>query len=151
MKLINDIISNLPLVAAFLAWFIAQIIKLFFDIVQNKRLKLSLLVSSGGMPSSHTSSVCALTTIIGIQNGVASHLFAIAFVFSIIVMYDAMGVRRETGKHSEILNNLINDILDYKPEYFQKNLKELVGHTPFQVLCGAILGVITAIILNNIY
>lgn len=151
MKLINDIISNLPLVAAFLAWFIAQIIKLFFDIVQNKRLKLSLLVSSGGMPSSHTSSVCALTTIIGIQNGVPSHLFAIAFVFSIIVMYDAMGVRRETGKHSEILNNLINDILDYKPEYFQKNLKELVGHTPFQVLCGAILGVITAIILNNIY
>ncbi len=151
MKLINDIISNLPLVAAFLAWFIAQIIKLFFDLIQNKRIKLSLLVSSGGMPSSHTSSVCALTTVIGIQNGVASQLFAIAFVFSIIVMYDAMGVRRETGKHSEILNNLINDILDYKPEYFQKNLKELVGHTPFQVLCGAILGVVTAIILNNIY
>lgn len=151
MKVINDILNNLPLVAAFVAWLIAQIIKLFIDMLQNKKFNFSLLVSSGGMPSSHTSSVCALTTAIGIQNGISSQFFAIAFVFSVVVMYDAMGVRRETGKHSEILNNLINDILDYKPEYFQKNLKELVGHTPFQVLCGAILGVITSVIMVNFY
>ena len=151
MRVINDILNNLPLVAAFVAWFVAQIIKIFLDLLQNKKFNFSLLVSSGGMPSSHTSSVCALTTAIGIQNGISSQIFAIAFVFSVVVMYDAMGVRRETGKHSEILNNLINDILDYKPEYFQKNLKELVGHTPFQVLCGVILGVITSVIMVNIY
>ncbi len=151
MKVINDIVANMPLVSAFIAWFAAQAIKFFFEIVQNKKINLSKLISSGGMPSSHSSSVCALTTAIGMQSGVISQMFAISFVFSIIVMYDAMGVRRETGKQAEIINKLIADILDYKPQYFQQNLKELIGHTPFQVLCGAILGIITPVILQNFY
>ncbi len=151
MKILNDIASNLPLVSAFVAWFTAQIIKFITELLQSRKVDFTKLISSGGMPSSHSSSVCALTTAIGMQSGVASTIFAIAFVFSMIVMYDAMGVRRETGKQARILNKLIADILDYKPEYFQKNLKELIGHTPFQVLCGAILGIITPFILKCFY
>lgn len=151
MKILNDIASNMPLVSAFVAYLAAQLIKFFFEIIQNKKINFSKFVSSGGMPSSHSSSVCALTTAIGMLNGITSHIFAVSFVFSIVVMYDAMGVRRETGKQAEIINKLIADILDYKPQYFQQNLKELIGHTPFQVLCGAILGVITPIVLVKFY
>ena len=144
MKFIIDGISNnMPLVSAFGAWFAAQIFKFAVEIIQNKKLDFAKLVSSGGMPSSHSSAVCALTTGVGMLEGISSTSFAISFVRSLLVMYDAMGVRREAGKHSKILNNLIEDLLDYKPEYFQKNLKELIGHTPFQVLCGAILGIVT--------
>ena len=148
MKTIFEGISNnFPLVAAFFGWFTAQIIKFATEIIQNKKFNFKLLVSSGGMPSSHSAAVCALTTGVGILEGISSTYFAVTFVLGLIVMYDAMGVRRETGKHSLILNNLIEDLLDYKPEYFQKNLKELIGHTPFQVLCGAILGVIVPFVM----
>lgn len=148
MKIIFDgIANNMPLVAAFWGWFTAQIIKFVIELFQNKKFDIAKLISSGGMPSSHSSAVCALTTAVGIQEGIPSTLFAISFVLSLIVMYDAMGVRREAGKHSQILNKLIEDLLEYKPEYFQKNLKELIGHTPFQVLCGAILGVIVPFVM----
>ena len=145
--IINDISQNFPLVAAFWAWFIAQIIKFTTEFIQNRKINFEKLIASGGMPSSHSSAVCALTTAVGITEGISSTYFAISLVLSLIVMYDAMGVRRETGKHSTILNKLIEDLLDYKPEYFQKNLKELIGHTPFQVLCGAILGIIVPYIM----
>ena len=149
--IIDDISNNMPLVSAFWAWFAAQLIKFTFEIIQNKKFDFAKLVSSGGMPSSHSSAVCALTTGVGMLEGISSTAFAISFVLSLIVMYDAMGVRREAGKHSKILNSLIEDLLDYKPEYFQKNLKELIGHTPFQVLCGAVLGVITPFIIQSLF
>ena len=98
------------------------------------------------MPSSHSSSVCALTTAIGLSLGVESATFAIAFVVSFIVMYDAAGVRRAAGEHAKLLNIIVKDIFEGKP-IPSKEFKELIGHTPLQVFCGAILGVFTSIVI----
>ncbi len=151
MNYFKEILYNFPLISAIFGWFLAQLIKFIIELAECKKPDFSLFVSSGGMPSSHSSSVCALATAIAIEYGFSSPLFSIAFILGLIVMYDAMGVRRETGKQAEILNNLVKDIMDYKPEYFQKDLKELIGHTPFQVLCGAFLGVLTPFIVQLFY
>lgn len=141
---VMQLIGNYPLAASFIAWLIAQTIKFIREMVSCGKVDFHKLIASGGMPSSHSSSMVGLTTAIALQEGLASPLFALSCVLSIIVMYDAAGVRRQTGEQSRVLNNLINDLLDDKPEYFQKNLKELVGHTPFQVFCGAVLGIVVA-------
>ena len=135
----NDII-----IAAFTAWFIAQAIKIIINLISNKTLNLGLITSSGGMPSSHTSTVIAMTTSVGIIEGIDSTFFAIACILSVIVMYDALGVRRQAGKHAQIINILTKDTDN------STKLKELVGHKPIEVLCGAILGILVAYILTVI-
>jgi len=132
------------LLVPILSWLSVQLIKFITDIIKNKRINLKVLVASGGMPSSHSSVVTSLMTLIGINEGFDSILFAISFVFGLIVMYDAAGVRRAAGKQAGILNQLIysNQV---KIDTNEK-LKELIGHTPKQVFVGALWGIALGII-----
>ena len=110
------------------------------------------LYGSGGMPSSHSSTVCALTTSAAYCYGLGSAEFAISFVLAAVVMYDAMGVRRETGKQAKLLNLIMEqDFFKFDNELFQKRLKEFVGHTPLQVAAGAVLGIVLAVIMEYLY
>lgn len=127
-----------------LAWVSVQFIKFITDVIKNKKVNIKILVASGGMPSSHSSVVTSLMTLIGLNEGFNSVLFAIAFVFGLIVMYDAAGVRRAAGKQAGILNQLIysNQVKINTNE----KLKELIGHTPKQVFVGALWGIALGII-----
>ena len=123
-------------------WTVAQVLKTIIDVVLNRSFNPERLVGSGGMPSSHSATVCALTTASGLEYGVGSFEFAISFVIAMVVMYDAMGVRRETGKQARLLNSLFSEnILNLDGFIIQEKLKEYVGHTPVQVAAGAILGI----------
>ena len=145
MNYINDLFHNYVLMTAIIGWFTAQVIKTTIDFAINKKLTLERLVGSGGMPSCHSATVCALSTACAIEHGLASTEFALAAILAIIVMYDARGVRRETGNQAEVLNEIIDFLKNSSPEslkFTQENLKELIGHTPLQVLFGAIFGII---------
>jgi len=122
------------------AWFTVQIFKLLSDAVIHRRINFKRFVETGGMPSSHSAVVASLMTAIGLSEGFSSPMFAISFVFSFIVMYDAAGVRRAAGKQAQILNQLINS-KQVKVDTNEK-LKELLGHTPIQVFVGAIYGIV---------
>ncbi|MBO0689701.1 MAG: divergent PAP2 family protein [Candidatus Dormibacteraeota bacterium] len=128
------------LLPALLAWAIAQAIKLLLTSVRQRRLYLRALADTGGMPSSHSAIVMGLTTAVGRYDGLSSATFAIALIFSIVVMYDAQGVRRAAGRQAEVLNRLIEDVFAQRG-LREERLRELIGHTPFQVLVGAALGV----------
>lgn len=132
--------------SAVMGWLTAQVLKVIIYAIINREFKLERFVGSGGMPSSHSATVCALVTATILQYGTSSFEFAIAGVFAIIVMYDARGVRLETGKQAEAINQLFELLTDQKVEPVVK-LKELVGHTPLQVLVGGILGVIVALLM----
>ena len=149
---IEQLLSNYPLMSAVLAWFVAQVIKTAIDAYFNKGINWERMTGSGGMPSSHSSTVVSLAIATGISYGVDSTLFAIALIFAIVVMYDATGVRRETGKQAVILNRLLLDNpFSWTGKEFEKKLKEYVGHSPFQVLMGAILGILIAVIMAYVY
>ncbi len=131
--------------AACLAWLIAQAIKTAIDLVLYRSFNPERLVGSGGMPSSHSATVCALCAMALFQYGAGSFQFAFTFILAMVVMYDAAGVRRETGKQAVVLNRLLMDNpFPWKDEVLDQKLKELVGHTPLQVAAGAILGVAVA-------
>lgn len=148
----EQLLSNYPLMSAVLAWFVAQVIKTAIDAYFNKGINWERMTGSGGMPSSHSSTVVSLAIATGISYGVDSTLFAIALIFAIVVMYDATGVRRETGKQAVILNRLLLDnSFSWTGKEFEKKLKEYVGHNPFQVLMGAILGIFIAVIMAYVY
>ena len=148
----EQLLSNYPLMSAVLAWFVAQDIKTAIDAYFNKGINWERMTGSGGMPSSHSSTVVSLAIATGISYGVDSTLFAIALIFAIVVMYDATGVRRETGKQAVILNRLLLDNpFSWTGKEFEKKLKEYVGHSPFQVLMGAILGILIAVIMAYVY
>lgn len=148
----NEVLSNQVLVSAVTGWLTAQVLKTIIDCTLNKSFNAERLVGSGGMPSSHSATVCALTTSAGICFGAASFEFAVSFVLSMIVMYDAIGVRRETGKQAKLLNTiLLENPLKLSGEVIQEKLKEYVGHTPLQVIAGAFLGVGLALFINTMY
>ena len=148
----EQLLSNYPLMSAVLAWFVAQVIKTAIDAYFNKGINWERMTGSGGMPSSHSSTVVSLAIATGVSYGVDSTLFAIALIFAIVVMYDATGVRRETGKQAVILNRLLLDNpFSWTGKEFEKKLKEYVGHSPFQVLMGAILGILIAVIMAYVY
>ena len=148
----EQLLSNYPLMSAVLAWFVAQVIKTAIDAYFNKGINWERMTGSGGMPSSHSSTVVSLAIATGISYGVDSTLFAISLIFAIVVMYDATGVRRETGKQAVILNRLLLDNpFSWTGKEFEKKLKEYVGHSPFQVLMGAILGILIAVIMAYVY
>lgn len=138
--------SNKVLMACIIAWFIAQTLKIVLTYYATKRIDLTRLVGSGGMPSSHTAAVMALSTSIGRMYGWDSPIFAVSLCFALVVMYDAAGVRRAAGNQAKILNLIIEDIAHNKPLENEK-LKELIGHTPKEVLAGAILGIVVANIM----
>lgn len=129
-----------------IAWALAQAIKVITDSVQHRRFDLRRLASSGGMPSSHTALVLSLTTVIGSRRGVASPEFAISAVFSSVVMYDATGVRRAAGKQARVLNRIIDDLF-HQEGLKEDRLRELIGHTPVEVVAGALLGVLVSLFI----
>ncbi len=132
--------ANRVLVVPAGAWAVAQILKVLVYLATEHRLNLRLLVSAGGMPSSHAALVAGLATAVAIQHGVSSTYFAIAVVFATIVMYDAAGVRRAVGIQARLLNQMMEELFSGHP-ISQTRLRELIGHTPFQVLVGAALGI----------
>lgn len=142
---ISRIFGNQVLTVTFFGWFIAQLLKVIFVLISTKSLDLSRFVGSGGMPSSHSSLVTSMTTAIGITEGFGSAIFALAFGVSCIIMYDAAGVRYAVGKQAKLLNQIISDIQEHK--FREEKLKELIGHTPKEVIAGGILGVFIAIIM----
>ena len=127
-----------------MAWLIAQTIKAAIGVVQEKRFNFKWFVGSGGMPSSHAATVSALATAVGLTYGFASPLFAITFFLAFIIMFDAQGVRRQSGHQAEALNQIIEDIYLNKGIQ-QERLKELLGHTPVQVFIGAAIGILAAL------
>lgn len=148
----EKIFSNELLISAVVGWVIAQALKTIIDCALNKNFSPERLVGSGGMPSSHSATVCGLATSAWICYGPESFEFAICFVLASVVMYDAIGVRQETGKQAKLLNLIMEqDLFKMNNEQIQKKLKEFVGHTPLQVLAGAILGVLLALLVHQSY
>lgn len=149
----ENLFHNIVFISAASGWLIAQILKTFIHMFFAKKFVAERLIGSGGMPSSHSATVCALSTSACMIYGVESFEFAISLILSLIVMYDAMGVRRETG----IQAKLINEMMDAFAEMGNNNLspdeklKEFVGHTPLQVLAGAILGILIAFFICTIF
>jgi uncharacterized protein len=141
MQDIGDILDNRVLLVALVACLIAQALKLVIELVKNRKLNVNVLVNTGGMPSAHSALVTALAAGIGQTAGWASPEFAIAVVFAIIVMYDAAGVRQAAGKQARILNQMIDELFREHPEFHEDRLKELLGHTPVQVIVGSALGI----------
>lgn len=144
MKLL-DIFKNDVLMVSFSAWLIAQLIKIIVNAIINKTFSLERLFGDGGMPSGHSATVTAAALMIGLHQGFASPLFGLAFIVAIIVMHDACGVRYETGKHANSINNIINILNEYIQENNNKikeeKFKTLVGHTHLQVFFGALTGI----------
>lgn len=138
-------LTNKVAQTTFIAWFLAQSFKVMIGVINEKRFNFKWFVGTGGMPSSHSAGVTALATSVGIQDGVGSSLFVATLLFTIIVICDAQGVRRSTGQQAEILNKIMDDI--YRKKNIQEDrLKELVGHTPIQVLAGICVGLGVALV-----
>ena len=149
MNFIRELFGNKILISAVLGWFFAELIKIIINCFQArslKNIKFSNLFASGGMPSSHSAAVCALSTAIAIMHGVCSPYFAIAATFSGIIMYDAGGVRKEAGEQAKALNMIMRDLFSGNSDYTHKAFKELIGHTKTQVFVGALLGIAVAFV-----
>ncbi|MBK4730334.1 divergent PAP2 family protein [Oxynema sp. CENA135] len=142
MQEFGNIIDNRVLLVATLACIIAQAIKLAIHSIRYRKLNFRVLVETGGMPSAHSALVTALAAGIGQTVGWNSTEFALATIFAVIVMYDAAGVRQAAGKQARILNQIVEEIFEEHQDFNEARLKELLGHTPFQVIVGAILGVL---------
>lgn len=148
----QDLITNYYLISAMAAWLLAQILKIFTGFFKEQKFTFkALFFGTGGMPSSHTATVAALSTACAIGQGFDSAIFAISVVLAIIVMIDATGVRRETGKQSRALNIIIEELFKSSDiKTLDTHFKELIGHTPLQVVFGFITGVIAALALSFI-
>jgi hypothetical protein len=147
MQEVADIIHNQILVVAIFACLLAQGFKIAIELIKNGKINLRYLVTTGGMPSAHSALVGALATAVGITMGWSSPDFAIATLFAVIVMYDAAGVRQAAGKQARLLNQLIDELFQEGHNLNEERLKELLGHTPFQVLVGLALGISTSFLL----
>jgi uncharacterized protein len=134
------------LLAPLVAWTIAQAAKVILTSWRQHRLNLRVLAETGGMPSSHAAIVMGMTTAVGKYAGVSSAAFAIALIFSFVVMYDAAGLRRAAGRQAAVLNRLVEDLVHMRGMQEQK-LRELLGHTPVEVIVGALLGIGVGLIL----
>ena len=145
MRNILDIFRNHAVICSLIAWFMAQALKIPLYYRVEHKWDWHRFTGSGGMPSSHTAMVVALCIVVGTLEGFDTMAFGVSFVLATIVMYDATGVRRETGTQATVINQILKDVLINGKRISDEELKELVGHTPFEVLGGAILGTITAL------
>lgn len=143
----GSLFDNRILIASSLAWVVAQVSKTIYELIRQRELRLSRLVSSGGMPSSHSALVTGLATATGRVMGLSSATFAITVVLASIVMYDAAGVRRAVSIQARILNQMIDEAFQGHP-FAEKRLRELIGHTPIQVFVGGLLGIGIALLLT---
>ena len=153
----KELLENQVLISSVIGWTVAQVLKTIIDCALNKSFNAERLTGSGGMPSSHSATVCALTMSAALCYGLGSFEFAVSFVVAMVVMYDAVGVRKETGKQAKLLNWMMTEnpfklkLNELNAEIVQETLKEYVGHTPLQVVAGAILGIIIALLVNLQY
>ena len=141
MNIINDVIHNKFLWVPFFTWLVIQIFKVAFDSIKERKFNINRLFGAGGMPSSHTAIAMVITVMIGKDVGFGSFAFAACLIFSLIVMYDAAGVRRAAGEQASVLNKII-ETPGLSGLEVQKRLMEALGHTPTQVFVGAIIGII---------
>ena len=142
----QDLLHNGVLWIAVVAWFVAQLAKVVLILLLEKRLDIRGMVASGGMPSSHTATVSALAAAVGMIEGLGSVVFAMAAVLAVVVMYDAAGVRRAVGFQAHVINRMIKDFRFRRGplSLYEKDLREIIGHTPFQVYVGCALGILVA-------
>lgn len=138
------------LTAGILGAFVAQVLKLVIDLIKHKRLDFKVFTTAGGMPSSHSAGVVALSVSAGIIEGFTSVIFAVSIGYALVVMYDAAGVRRAAGKISVCLNKMMEDFYHNNVQAAGGKLKELLGHTPKEVVAGALLGVLIAYLYHYI-
>jgi len=145
--MMSDLIHNRVVVAAFLAWMIGQFLKFPLEYLLNKRWDWGIMFSSGGLPSSHSSLVTAVALTIGIQEGFDSAIFALAAAIGMIVIYDAAGVRRQAGIHAERINAIMKSFFESGQlgEDELDDLKEMLGHTPLEVVSGVLLGILISL------
>ena len=141
---LKDLVGNYMLMSAVMGWLFAQLIKLVTTTIVKRKFDFKVMFSNGGMPSAHSATVLALTTSAAVSHGLASAQFAISAILAMIVMNDAFGVRLEAGKQAQVINKLVMELFSNK-EGFDVKLKEVLGHTPFQVIMGALLGIVIAI------
>jgi hypothetical protein len=139
--------GNMIINAALIAFIVAQVLKVIIVLIVYRKLDFSRFMGSGGMPSSHSATVCAMAAAVGKLYGVQSGLFAVAAVMAAVVMFDASNVRRAAGEQAKILNYIMDNWGHSKPEFVLKELKELLGHTPLEVIVGAALGIALGISL----
>ncbi|WP_008308051.1 divergent PAP2 family protein [Leptolyngbya sp. PCC 6406] len=151
MEDLNNILQNRVLIVALAACLLAQVLKVVVELVQHRKVNLRVLVGTGGMPSSHSALVTSLACGIGQTLGWNSPFFAATTVFAVIVMYDAAGVRQAAGKQAKILNQIIDELFSEKPEFNEARLKELLGHTPVQVIAGSVLGLVISFLAAPAY
>jgi uncharacterized protein len=144
--MINDLLNNGMLISALTAWFLAQTVKPFVHFARTRRWNWGLWFSSGGMPSSHSALMSATALSIGLFEGFGTAVFALAVAITMIVIYDAAGVRRQAGMHAERINRLINEFFSGQP-LNEKQLKEVLGHTPRQVIAGVFFGLAIAVVV----
>lgn len=146
MQFFSDLWFNVPLRCSAISWAVAQGLKVLITLWLDKRLDWRRCFGMGGMPSSHSAFVFSLMLAIGISHGVSTPEFALAFGLAAVVIYDAMGVRRETGKQGAVLNQILSEVLVEGKPITEQQLKELVGHTPLEVAAGVILGLLITLI-----
>lgn len=142
-------LSNNPvLIITLTAWVLAQCIKVFLGVIREKRFNFRWFIGTGGMPSSHAAGSTALAVACGLEVGFNTVIFALAAVFALVTMFDAQGVRRSTGQQAEILNKILDDIY-WKGKVEAERLKELIGHTPVQVVIGSVIGLLVALAMHE--
>ena len=138
-------LSNKYIYVPILLWFCVQTFKVIYELITQKKFNFKRIMGAGGMPSSHTAIVVSLATLIGKYEGVDTAIFALSLIFSFVVMYDAAGVRRAAGKQAKLLNKIV-ETPGLSSVQVQEKLVEVLGHTPIQVIVGAIIGVVVGII-----
>lgn len=142
-----QLFANSSIWCAFVGWFLAQLLKFIFHFIHTRQVDFRTLVSTGGMPSSHSSMVAALATSVGLHTGLSSPIFAIAFAFAGVVMFDAQSVRRAAGTQARLLNQIVDELL--KDHHLsEQKLAELLGHTPVEVLFGMAMGIATSLFMH---
>ena len=146
MQALQELLANRVLISGLVGWGAAQVLKTIIYALMHRTLDLTRIFGDGGMPSCHSATVVALSVMTGWATGVGNPVFALACVFAVVVMHDAMGVRREAGKHAKVLNDLMLSLRQDTPP--EDVLKEFLGHTPLQVCFGALLGFGVALLLG---
>jgi len=146
--IIKTAVANKIFITTFSAWAFAQTLKVVLHFISHRRIDFRLLVGTGGMPSSHTAFVSALATSIGLACGWNSPLYLVTLGFTIVVITDAVGVRRAAGKQARLLNRMIDEMYKQEDEDFPERLKELLGHTPIEAAAGILLGILSVIVLS---
>lgn len=144
---LSGIVHNDILWISILSWFVAQVLKILINLMKYRKFDFKLIISSGGMPSSHSSFVTSMSVSVGERVGYDTPLFAVCVILSLVVMYDAAGVRRAAGQQAALLNKIMDELISNTLN-FEKRLKELLGHTPVEVAAGAVLGILIALVFR---